>query len=305
MVNPRPLRTFLPRLLKKCSPIGFDVYLRSLSLFGHSKATQIGTTPEGNLILRLNSNSKLGAKGFELHIPDDRLFSGQISRYGQWDSLDVEFLVDGLNHDKRSVFCDIGANSGLISLQIKNLCANPSTFVIVEPIPNHVRAIKHNLSGPQLTGHKITICEFALSDSDGKGVIYIQESNRGNSSLHSEVVPSDNVNTASVILKDSKSFASNYLSGFENIVIKSDTQGMDAKILSQFPIEIWQFVSRAVIEIWAVAVIEELEVDLLLKMWSKFRHISWSGETKKLTLDELRAFWLSQSGLHKNLYLAD
>ncbi len=303
MVKPSPLKTFLPRLFKKCSNLFFDTALKGLALIGHSKASQIGYTTEGNLILRLNQDLRLGAKGFELHIPDDQLFSGQICRYGQWDSSDVDFLVEGLNQNKNSVFCDIGANSGLISLQVKNMSRKPTTFILIEPVPSHVKAIKHNMSLNEAK-HTITVFELALSNVDGKGEIYIQESNRGNSSLFSGVVPSNKVQVMPVILQNSEVFAKKYLSNFENIVIKSDTQGMDAMILSQFPSTIWSLVSRAVIEIWAVPMIKESEVDSLIELWKNFSQISWSGEAASLTLDEVRTFWLSNSGLHKNLFLA-
>jgi FkbM family methyltransferase len=303
MVKPSPLKTFLPRLFKKCSILFFDTFLRALSLIGHSKASRIGYTPEGNLIIRLNKDLRLGTIGSELHIPDDELFSGQICRYGEWDSLDVDFLVEGLNQKKASVFCDIGANSGLISLQIKNLCRKPTTFILVEPVPCHVKAIKHNMFQNQ-TKHTIKVLEVALSKTDGVGEIYIQESNRGNSSLFSEVVSQSKMQTMPVVLENSKFFAKKYLSDFENIVLKSDTQGMDATILTQFPLDLWKSVSRAVIEIWAVPMIKESEVKSLMDVWKNFSQISWSGEARSLTLDEVQTFWLSNSGLHKNLFLA-
>jgi tRNA1(Val) A37 N6-methylase TrmN6 len=41
---------------------------------------------------------------------------------------------------------DLGANSGLISLQIGRMVNSKATMVLVEPIPIHAEAINFNLS---------------------------------------------------------------------------------------------------------------------------------------------------------------
>lgn len=302
-VFPFPLKTFIPRLIKKFSVVFLDLRLRGLYKLGISKARQIGYTPDGNVILKLNTNSSLGLRGSLIHLPDDKLFRGQICRYGEWDTLDAKFLSDGLNLKSNSAFCDIGANSGLVSLQVMNLSNHPATCLLIEPIPIHVQAIQYNLNELRKI-HNILIYEVALSDRDGIGQIYIQNNNRGNSSLLPEVVPKKKLVSIPITLLSTRIFAEECLANFENIVLKSDTQGMDAKILSRLPIPVWDSISRAVIEIWAIDSIEESEVDALLEIWKKFQYRSWSGESGVLSLQSVRNFWLSKNGHHKNLLLS-
>ena len=79
---------------------------------------------------------------------------------------------------------------------------------------------------------------------------------------------------------------------------------MDAVILSRFPQTVWASISRAVVEIWAVEAIAQADVDTLMELWGRFRYVTWSGGTDLLTLAEVRDFWLSKSGHHKNLLLS-
>ena len=302
-VFPFPLKTFIPRLIKKFNAVAIDFRLRGLSRLGISKARQFGFTPDGNIILKLKFDSSLGVRGSQIQLPNDKIFKGQICRYGEWDTSDAEFLADGLNLKPNSAICDIGANSGLVSLQVMNQSKYPATCLLVEPIPIHVQAINHNFNDLKKI-HNILVYEVALSDRNGIGQIFIQGNNRGNSSLFPEVVPKKKSISLPITLKSTRSFSEECLVNYENIVLKSDTQGMDAKILSRIPIPVWGSISRAVIEIWAIDSIEESEVDILLEAWKKFKYRSWSDESGVLTLQSIRNFWLSKNGYHKNLRLS-
>lgn len=303
IVWPFPLNTFVSRFLQKISILVGDVALRALYLVRRSKARKVGYSNRGNVILKLNSNSALGLKGSEIHVPNDRLFPGRICRYGEWDTSDVAFLLAGLDMNPNSLMLDIGANSGLVSLQVLNKAKYPSSCILVEPVPSHVQAIENNL-GELKAIHDISIYEIALSDRDGTGEIYIQYTNRGNTSLLSEVVPSKKMSSVIINLQSSHSFAQNHMTNFKHIILKCDTQGMDAVILSRFPPTVWASISRAVVEIWAVEAIAQSDVDTLMELWGRFRSVTWSGGTDLLTLSEVRDFWLSKSGHHKNLLLS-
>lgn len=82
---------------------------------------------------------------------------------------------------------------------------------------------------------------------------------------------------------------------------------MDALILSRIPMKIWQTVESAVIEVWALPEVEEIDVHNLLAMWKDFNFISWSSnltEGGDITLSDVEKFWLSKSRLERNLFLS-
>ena len=107
-------------------------------------------------------------------------------------------------------------------------------------------------------------------------------------------------------LRDTAEYCADFLSGFDSYVIKCDTQGMDALILSRIPQRIWENVECAVIEVWALPEINELDVEKLLSMWEGFKYVSWEPNSKKtITLDEINQFWLKKSGKELgNLFLS-
>ena len=100
-------------------------------------------------------------------------------------------------------------------------------------------------------------------------------------------------------------FAEEIQTRFNRFVIKSDTQGLDAQILAQFPPSIWLQTERAVIEIWAIEEIEDQDVAKCLELWNVFDFISWSAsDFKRLTIEEIGNFWLGKSGECRSLFLS-
>jgi len=204
-----------------------------------------------------------------------------------------------------TLFLDIGANSGLISRQIRNLLEQEISMILVEPIPVHIEAIKHNLE-QYLPKQNISIIEGALSNIDGASEIYVQESNRGNTSLLKEAMMENQSEKLNVQLIDTVRFSDEYLNKFENIVLKSDTQGFDAKILSQIPPKVWSSIKSAVIEVWALPEVEHADITRLIDTWrnlANFKFHSSSNTSLELTLEELQLMWGSKSGKSINLRL--
>jgi hypothetical protein len=93
---------------------------------------------------------------------------------------------------------------------------------------------------------------------------------------------------------------------FKNIVLKSDTQGFDAKILSRIPPKAWSSINSAVIEVWALPEVELSDVERLIGIWrdlAKFKFYSSSNTSIELTLEEIELLWGSKSGKSMNLRL--
>ena len=263
-------------------------------------------------VLRLNRKSSLGQKGDLVYLPSDETICNFVRLHGSWELDDCRFLVSEINRhsscetqDLKTLFLDIGANSGLISRQVRNLRGKEVSMILVEPIPMHVEAIRFNLENFHMR-QNITIIQGALSDTEGVGEIFIQESNRGNTSLLHEAMMKHESKTMSINLIDTEKFSNEYLNKFENIILKSDTQGFDAKILSRIPPKVWSSINSAVIEVWALPEVELSDIVRLSGIWrdlAKFNFYSSSNNSIELTLEEIELLWSSKSGKSMNLRL--
>ena len=185
-----------------------------------------------------------------------------------------------------------------------NLSSTTNDVFLFEPVPRHTSAIKQNLR----TLSNIHINEFALSDKNGKAEIFTQATNQGNTSLLNSVVPKINMITTQIELVETTQYCNKFLSNFDRYVIKCDTQGMDALILSRFPEHIWKNCESAVIEVWSIPEISEKDVKGFLYMCQEFEHVSWhpeAGSGRRIELAEVREFWLSKSGTSRNLFLSN
>jgi hypothetical protein len=105
-----------------------------------------------NGVLILNRNSSLGRKGAIVYTPQDNTIFKFVVEHGEWEIDESQFLADRLIRDVKPserklkpVFIDIGANAGLVTRQVLNLSRSDCDVVLVEPIPNHVKAIRANL----------------------------------------------------------------------------------------------------------------------------------------------------------------
>ena len=297
----------LPKKLITKTFVIFKILIHSiLSRYGFSGAKLVGKTDYGNSFLKLNKNCALGYKGSTIELPRDQTIYKYIKLYGYWEIEEANFLAKFLkklceNKDFKVAFLDIGANTGLVTLQTMNIANTDNSVFLFEPIPRHVSAIKHNLKGFS----NISINNFALSNKNGRSKIYTQINNHGNTSLIQSLVPSNRCITTSIKLVDTKHYFHKNLKEFDKYVVKSDTQGTDALILSRIPKRVWQNTECAVIEVAALPEIDKIDVDNLLLMFNSFEIISWHPNLKqKISLKEIREFWLSKSGSQRNLFLS-
>ena len=314
VVNPFPIKTFPERLIIKWRYIAhliFDPIGTSLGFYG---ARILGVTPIGNTLLQLNKDYALGCKGTILELPKDQVIYKNVKNRGTWDLIGSKFLADGLKkasqqaHTKTALL-DIGANTGLVTLQAMNLSNTTNEVFLFEPIPRHASAIKQNLRN--LTN--VHVSEFALSNVNGNAEIFTDATNHGNTSLFNSVVPEIGMISTQVLLVETTEYCEKFLKSFNSFVIKCDTQGMDALILSRFPEWIWENCVSAHIEVWSLSETSKKDVDGLLSKCQEFDHVSWSLNTtieggvelgNEVELDEVREFWLGKSGSYRNLFLS-
>ena len=273
---------------------------------GFRGARIVGVTQSGNTLLRRNKDHALGRKGTDLDLPRDLVIFESVKRRGDWELEESEFLAFALRKVKKLqnskvALLDIGANTGLVTLQAMNLSKTSIEVFLIESIHRHVSAIEHNLKGLP----NIHVNEFALSNKNGKSEIFTQTTNHGNTSLLKSVVPSDELIRTQIKLVDTVEYCNNFLKGFDNYVIKCDTQGMDALILTRIPISIWQSMEAAIIEVWALPEIPEQDVTNLLAMCQDFKFACWHPKSQeRIGLNEISEYWLSKSGTFRNLFLS-
>ena len=302
---PLPIKTFPKRLIKKWIYIAKNIVSLIGVRMGFLGARIVGTTPNGNTLLQLNKNYALGPKGTVLELPMDLVIFKSVRKWGSWELEESEFLARGIRKavggGKKAALLDVGANTGLVTLQAMNLSKTSIEVFLFEPIPRHVSAIKHNLGNLP----NIHVNEFALSNENGNSEIFTQATNHGNTSLLASVVPSDGLIKTPIKIIDTAEYCDSFLVGFDNYVIKCDTQGMDALILSRIPNRIWQNTEVAIIEVWALPEIRKQDVTRLLTMFQNFNYVSWNSNSReRIDLDEISEYWLSKSGTSRNLFLS-
>jgi FkbM family methyltransferase len=303
---PHPIKTFPQRLMRKWLYIVDNVIATIGPRLGFSGAKIMGVTQNGNTLLQLNKNYALGPRGTYLELPQDLCIFESVRRRGNWELEESEFLARGLrkvgqSSNSNAALLDIGANTGLVTLQAMNLSKSSIEVFLFEPIPRHVSAVRHNLRNLG----KIHINEFALSDKNGFAEISTMPTNHGGTSLLESAVPSAGSIRTHIELVDTAEYCDGFLNEFDNYIIKCDTEGMDALILSRIPNRIWQSTEVAIIEVWALPEIIEQDVTRLLAMCQYFEYASWNPKSReRISLDEISEYWLSKSGTMKNLFFS-
>jgi FkbM family methyltransferase len=307
VVRPTPIKTSPQRLIRKWLYIASESIAIIGSRLGFLGSRIVGVTPNGNTLLKLNKNYALGCKGTVLELPRDRVIFETIMKKGSWELKESQFLARGLkrafrNPTHKVALLDIGANTGLVTLQAMNLSNTLAEVFTFEPVPRHASAIKHNLRNLS----NVHINEFALSSKNGQADIFTQATNHGNTSFFSSIVPEIGMISTQVKLVDTTTYCDKFLNNFDSYVIKCDTQGMDALVLSRIPENIWKNCESAVIEVWALGEISKKDVELLLSMCQNFEYVAWQPSTRKgrIELSEVSEFWLSKSKSSKNLFLS-
>jgi len=311
--NPVPTKTFLRRSMAK-NRRNLSVLASRLGFVG---ARRVGKSRNGNTVLKLNRKTALGERGALLEIPQDNMIYWHIKNYGVWEEEECLYLAGLLNRysagqnqilgaekttDNAVTFLDLGANSGLVSLQVIALAETKCSVIMVEPILSHVEAIQFNIKTLN-DSVDISIHNFALGAENGKFSIFTQKSSRGNSSLFKTVVGSDfEENFIEVV--ETKGFCERYLNTQNSFVIKSDLQGFDAAVLSRIPKNVWKQTKGAVVEVWALPEVLPSDVLAIENLWKDFSSMSWQSDfTDLINFRDISDFWLSKSGKQKNLFL--
>ena len=267
-------------------------------------ARTVGTSPNGNLKYRLNVETPLGARGSILQISPDHVLNYNISRHGVYESnesllLALELLkIEGVRN-----FVDLGANCGLVSIQIFHKVPNVN-LILVEPVPSTLEALESNLEGFSIT--QFTIFPFALGESDGGSYIFIPTGRHGSASLRREFIGEFDYSKELVPTKSAKKFCNEVLqvrSG--QFVLKCDLEEMDIDVLSEFSSVFWLRTQAVLIEL-NTSKSQKDRIESLLIKWGEngLNFLCWSREPEtRLSISQIIDFALTDVAATKNLFV--
>ncbi len=249
--------------------------LRYLSIFlpiGHLRDYDFAS---GSHTLR---NSFLGSDGQLIYLQHDKVMAPYVNRFGYWDNDLSKFIISHLNNSKgQSIFLDIGANQGLVTLQVINGCNNLKNieFILIEPISEFFSNLQKNFQ--PLNGVALyELLNFGLGLVSNPGT-YAYTSKRNSTStqhlnLSRELGDKDKFKINDIAIVSVSKFIESYLDIkiYSQLVIKSDTDGNDLEIFNCFV----NSALRAKLSLYILEVIltsiTKTDLDIFIKNCSSF-----------------------------------
>jgi FkbM family methyltransferase len=279
--------------------------LRNLKIKG---AKVIGKSSMGNVFLQFNEDTPVALKNEIVCIPKDFVIFESISNSGSWELDSCVYLAEAFSSGKPSdlnanTLLDIGANSGMITIQTARLASNPITAYCIEPLPLNLEALRANMQMQTcLADYKIY--PYALSQKDGIAQIYSEKVNIGNTSLFQMDKFQDTFDTE-ITLRNTNEFIEKEFSDSAIIALKCDTQGSEIVILSNFPTSFWNQIVRGIIEIRSMANLVPRQISPILKCLEIYDDFFWGDDFgKKIDLDDIENFWLKGTGEERDLFFS-
>lgn len=127
--------------------------------------------------------TRSSVEGFEMLLyPRDNISDREMWFSGMLAEHECVHQLAALMKDRKAIFLDIGANSGVYSLMAARVLASGSTIIAVEPNPIMVKRLKENIS---LNGYgtMIDVRQAAISDGYGERALLLTRGNLGQASL--------------------------------------------------------------------------------------------------------------------------
>ena len=177
----------------------------------------------------LNENTLLGSKGDLINLRLDEVITPKVLSNGTWEPEIVNIMKKFIKINTKYIFVDIGCNIGLTSRQILNSFDNIQHSVHIEPSKNNIDLAKLNLSKFKNT----IFINKALGEKTGKATLYKNHDNYGNYSLNQNFIQSNQYEEETVEIENINEFFYRLIKNYNfKIIVKSDTEGFDYKLLS-------------------------------------------------------------------------
>ena len=262
------------QILSKLVTNKINVIARSLS---SSNINQIE-----KIEIRLNENTLLGQKGDLINLRLDEVITPKVLTNGAWEPEIINILKKFIKLDQKYIFFDIGCNIGLTSRQILNSFDNIDHSFHVEPSKKNIEIAKLNLSKFKNT----IFVNKALAQKSGKEILYKNSVNYGNYSLDSNSIQSTQYEEEVVEIENINDFFSSIINQHNfKIIIKSDTEGFDYKLLSFIDDKI-----LAEIEIYYLEINNKLSSDELDLIYDKLGDFDIYNEKLKKINNTIEIF---------------
>ena len=262
------------QILSKLVTNKINVITRSLS---SSNINQIE-----KIEIRLNENTLLGQKGDLINLRLDEVITPKVLTNGAWEPEIINILKKFIRRDQKYIFFDIGCNIGLTSRQILNSFDNIDHSFHVEPSKKNIEIAKLNLSKFKNT----IFVNKALAQKSGKEILYKNSVNYGNYSLDSNSIQSTQYEEEVVETENINNFFSSVINQHNfKIIIKSDTEGFDYKLLSFIDDKI-----LAEIEIYYLEINNKLSSDELDLIYDKLGDFDIYNEKLKKINNSIEIF---------------
>lgn len=251
-------------------------------------------------LLAIKADCALGDAGDRLLMPIDKVMFPEVLAQSGWALETLTFLDQQVDPAKSYLLLDIGANIGLFSRQVARRFVGVSRILCVEAEPANFNALQYNLSG--LENGRSKLWNLALSDSNGEMRFFRDRDNFGNYSLNYDAMRDRPYDTTVVQAVDTSDWMRKHVphSG-QRIIWKSDTQGVDELVISRTPIDVWDRVDAAIIELWRIKKLP-YDRDAFVARIDRFPNKSIGPSTRSTTSDIL-AYLDGDDWQHADLYL--
>jgi FkbM family methyltransferase len=252
-------------------------------------------------MLAINADCSLGRAGDTLLMPFDRIMYPATVAGSAWAEGMLEFVVQHIDPLRRYAVLDIGANVGLFTRQIALRLPGLTRFLCVEAEPGNFRALQYNVG--QLLRDRVSLWNVALSDSDGEARLFRDTENIGNYSLNDDAMRDRSFDTVTVRCAAVERWMFDHvrLMEEERLIWKSDTQGHDELIISLTPMEVWDRIDVAVVELWRINK-PHFDREMFCRRLDAFSNKSIGGGSRSTTA-EILDFLQGDDWRHDDLYL--
>jgi FkbM family methyltransferase len=164
-----------------------------------------------------------------------------------WQPEELKFTEWVLSDGEPITLVDVGANMGLFTRQVLAKLQNIENVFVYEPHPGNFELLSFNLAPFE----RIEYVNAALSDIEGQLDFFLDPENCGNYSLNKAAMPTEYSSTV-VKVKSAFGESRRWLAHSNLIFYKSDTQGFDELIATQFDMLFWESVVGGIMELWRI-----------------------------------------------------
>lgn len=223
-------------------------------------------------------NTCFGKNGKVIYLNRDRVIAPQVNLFGYYDPLLVEWISEQLNStNSKNIFIDIGANQGLVTLQVANKIKSPENcrIICLEPVDIYFNNLQKNckLISDFL---EIKLYQFGLGLVSHKNAMSYRSIRNATATQHRDLSldPSKKLIADNIEILEVKYFVENILkhSLDESITIKSDTDGSDIAIFNAFSaLPVSNIIKCYVLEI-ILTNLEKKDLDIFILNCNKFEN---------------------------------